>query len=230
MGWCRVVLIFGIGLTGLLCAQEPTDVRAFLLPDLQEREALPQTRTPEPLWYRSENPDAWGPQSAVYPGVEELVQALPVGTDVLRWKRERVIAVAEHYIGLPYRHHHIPAFHPKEPNSRGEVGPGLDCSNFTAWVYNFGLGIILNSEISKQADATPRRGFDAPPFQRIVSMDALLPGDLLFIRTLDDARISHVVIYIDAEHIIDSHLTGVEIRPFAGWYRNHFAHALRYIF
>ncbi len=209
---------------------EPAEYRALLLPDYHHRSSLPQTETPRFEWYRSERGDGWGPMPRPYPGVEHLIRELPEDVDILQWKRDRLIAVAELYLGLPYRHHHIPAFSPEVPNAKGQTGPGLDCSNFTAWVYNFGFGIILNSDINKQAEGEPRRGFAQPRYERIDNIEDLRPADLLYIREKDNRRVSHVAIYIDREHIIDSIGEGVEIRRFAGWYRSHFSHAHRLLF
>lgn len=169
--------------------------------DFSYRDSLPQYSSPN---YR----DSWGPRPARYPAPQ-----IPSGCDPVKWQQQRVVAVAEKYIGLPYKHHHIPGF------DNGN-GTGLDCSNFTSWVYNYGLGIKINSDITKQADTAGRMLAPDEPLQ---------PGDLLFIRTIDDSRISHVVIYIDSGHIIDDHASGVKIREFKGWYKNHFAYARRII-
>ena len=169
--------------------------------DFSYRDGLPQYSSPN---YR----DSWGPRPARYPAPQ-----IPSACDPVKWQQQRVVAVAEKYIGLPYKHHHIPEFD-------GGNGAGLDCSNFTSWVYNYGLGIKINSDISKQADTAGRMLAPDEPLQ---------PGDLLFIRTIDDSRISHVVIYIDSGHIIDDHASGVKIREFKGWYKNHFAYARRII-
>ncbi len=76
----------------------------------------------------------WGPRAAAYPSV-----VVPKGCDPVKWKRLRVVAVAERYVGLPYRHHHIPQWDPDE-------GPGLDCSNFTSWVYRLWPGNQIHFE------------------------------------------------------------------------------------
>ena len=102
-------------------------------------------------------------------------------------------------------------------------GPGLDCSNFTAWVYNYGLGCKFNSSIHEQAD-----GAEAPG-RRLQMEEPFTVGDLLYIMRKDKSEVSHCVIYIDDEHIIDSHAGSVQIRPFKGWYRECFSHARRII-
>jgi cell wall-associated NlpC family hydrolase len=169
--------------------------------DFSYRDSLPQ-------YSNSNYRDSWGPRPARFPAPQ-----IPSACDSVKWQQQRIVAVAEKYIGLPYKHHHIPGF------DNGN-GAGLDCSNFTSWVYNYGLGIKINSDITKQADTAGRM---------LAPDEALQPGDLLFIRTVDDSRISHVVIYIDSGHIIDDHASGVKIREFKGWYKNHFAYARRII-
>jgi hypothetical protein len=152
--------------------------------------------------------DSWGPKARVYPPV-----IIPPGCDKIRWQQARIVAVAKKYLGLPYRHHHTPGYD-------DGTGTGLDCSNFTSWVYNYGLGIKFTSNVKQQSLEAGRK---------LAPTEPLAPGDLLFIRTLDDSRISHVVIYLDPNHIIDDHASGVKIREFKGWYKNHFAYARRII-
>lgn len=205
------------------------EYEASLLQDLAEREALPQTDMPTSLWFTEQALQGWGPKPNVYPGVEALVAALPDGTDVVQWKRDRVIAVAKQYIGLPYRHHHIPGWAPDIPSSLNpNVGAGLDCSNFTAWVYNFGFGISLNSDVKKQAQLLPRSGYILPPeVRRIEVGEGFAPGDLLYIFNQAKTEIAHVVLYIDEDHIIDSTGTHVDVRHFSGWYRERLSHGIR---
>ena len=146
----------------------------------------------------------------------------------LQWKRDRVVAVAKHYIGLPYRHHHIPAWSPKSPDQHGLTGPGLDCSNFTAWVYNFGFGVILNSDVALQAAMKPRPGFAVHPgMQRIGAEGPFMPGDIIYIANPQKTAIVHAIIFIDDGHIIDSTDGQVAVRHFTGWYRRQLSHAIR---
>jgi cell wall-associated NlpC family hydrolase len=168
--------------------------------DFVERDTLPQ--------FTTASTSSWGPWPARY-----AAPAIPSNCETLQWKRERVVAVAKKYIGLAYRHHHIPGFD-------GGDGPGLDCSNFTAWVYNYGLGVGINSAIGTQADTAGRR---------LNAGEARQAGDLLFIRSLDGASISHVVMYVDETHIIDSTGPGVAVREFKGWYATRYSHARRLI-
>jgi cell wall-associated NlpC family hydrolase len=152
--------------------------------------------------------------------------APPDGCDPVAWQRARVVAVARRYLGLSYRHHHIPAWDPPAalvgPTA---AGTGLDCSNFTAWVYNYGLGRRFTSNVQQQADGplAPGRGL-APD-------EPFAPGDLLFILREDRSEVSHVVVYVDENAVIDSHSAygGVTEHPRTGWYLTHFSHARRII-
>jgi hypothetical protein len=94
-------------------------------------------------WYSAkirETKGAWGPAARHYPAPEGL------DSRSLEWKRERVIAAALQFKGYGYQHHHIPDWDPpanwpwKETRS-GHNGKGVDCSNFTAFAYNYGLGV-----------------------------------------------------------------------------------------
>lgn len=218
-----------------------------LTADFAGRDQLPQSHEPAADWYRTDAEGhyanhGWGPAADTLPA-----PAIPQGAqcDPRTWKQERVLAVAMRYIyapgnplGLQYRHHHIPGWDPTvstyagAPEDNPDVdnpdgptawspGKGLDCSNFTAWVYNYGLGIKFGGDVHRQADGTaglmggriPKQG----PFE---------PGDLIYLHPNGDAgRASHVVIYLDDGHILDSRANaqnriGVQIRDRVGWYRD----------
>ncbi|GMU53964.1 MAG: hypothetical protein AMXMBFR33_31100 [Candidatus Xenobia bacterium] len=176
----------------------------------------------------------WGPLPALYP--EPVV---PDGYDPVVWKRERVLAVAQQRIGTNYQHHHIPDWNPPTdwPDwiavSLGTNSPGIDCSDFSSWNYNYGLGMRLCTAVGEQAANTELPGDcggagpavsvsvllqaqDSSPqdYQTIVS--TLQTGDLLYIR--GDASgppgtgITHVIMWVgsvgqggDDPLIIDSH-------------------------
>ena len=197
-------------------ADLPREAAEALTADFADRDRLPESTVPDSAWYKSGSQDTWGPKAAHYPPVR-----VPVGADPIEWKRARVLAVAKHYIGLPYQHHHIPAWAP--PGSAGAQTAGLDCSNFTSWVYNYGLGIEFTSDVHMQADGPKAPG------RRLSANEPLALGDLLFIMNRDRTKLTHVVIYVDPEHIIDDHADGVRVRPFTGWYTNSFSHARRVI-
>ena len=114
---------------------------------------------PYPQWYdRTVYPTGqltWGPlQHTRYPA-----PVVPPGVNEQDWRRERVIATALKYIGYGYQHHHIPDWVPPpnwpwSPVASGANGRGLDCSNFTGWIYNYGLGILLPTGVKRQAQDT----------------------------------------------------------------------------
>lgn len=196
-----------------LCYGHDHDVSCYdeksLTYDLGERDRLPEFQKSLP----SKSSGKWGPHAFQYPPV-----VVPAGCDPVKWKRLRVIAVAKRYTGLPYEHHHVPAWQPTQGK-----GPGLDCSNFTAWVYNYGLGVRFTSDIQRQS------GGPEAPGRLLNHRESFEPGDLLFILKKDRSKVSHVVIYLDANHIIDSHGPGVGTRSFKGWYKSHLSHARRII-
>ena len=185
--------------------------------DFAARDTLPESPVPEAEWYLDALQGTWGPAAAAYPPV-----GAPSGCSELSWKRQRVIAVAEKFVGLPYQHHHIPAWDPASAWP-GAEGPGLDCSNFSAWAYNYALGIQFTSNVEAQAD-----GSEAPG-RRLAPDEAREPADLLYILSEDLSHVAHVVLLVDAQHIIDSTGPGVQIRSFTGWYQDRYSHARRVI-
>jgi cell wall-associated NlpC family hydrolase len=190
------------------------DCQRSLESDFAERDLLPQTDTPPSEWPQDDTSGGqlvWGPQARPMPAV-----GVPVGCSSSSWQRARVLSAAKRYLGLPYRHHHIPAWQPVE-------GPGLDCSNFIAWVYDYGLGIMFTGNVGDQADG-PRA-----PGRRLAPGEALFPGDLLYIRSADGGRVVHATIYVDAEHVVDSTGPGARLRQLTGWYVTRFSHARRVI-
>ena len=228
---CIALLVFSLAVPAYAAGLVPgtPEYEASLLKDFAHRATLPQADIPRSEWYSARVVKSlWGPMPARYPGIEETIESLPHGTPILQWKRERVLAIAKHYIGLPYRHHHVPTWAPSIPDQPEFSGPGLDCSNFTAWVYNFGFGIQMNSDVAKQADMQPRPGFTVHPgLRRIGAEGPFQPGDILYIANLKKTAIVHAIIFIDDGHIIDSTDGQVAIRHFTGWYRRQLSHAIR---
>jgi len=58
-------------------------------------------------------------------------------------------------IGLTYQHHHIPDWNPPadwpwKEVAYGRNSKGIDCSDFTSWTYNYGLGIKLPTNKQRQ--------------------------------------------------------------------------------
>lgn len=145
---------------------------------------------------------AWGPQRRTYPEPAEWP----------RWnasfKRERIIATAARLIGHGYQHHHVPDWNPPQgwpwkETAVGRNGPGVDCSNLTAFTYDQAAGILLEGDVHKQAEMREaRQGNGRLPATRITlpgSLEeraaALRTGDLLYVRNRSGS-ISHVVLWV----------------------------------
>jgi hypothetical protein len=210
-------------------------------------------------WYSQRVKDTYGPWGAParhFPAPEGLAKRS------IDWQRQRVIAVGLRFQGYGYQHHHVPDWDPpagwpwKETNG-GRNGKGVDCSNFTAFVYNLGLGIKPTSAIKKQSEQTqiPGPGKSEVRALRIdkpASYDALVrtlrTGDLLFIRN-KQGEVSHVILWVGAigeapdkaplvldstgEGAKDSSGTtiphGIHLRPFSerSWYFRSLSHVHR---
>ncbi len=147
---------------------------------------------------------AWGPHPRQYPGVSNF-DSRPI-----TWKRQRVLAVAAKHIGLPYQHHHIPAWDPPaswpwKQVAYGRNSKGLDCSDFTSWIYNYGLGFKLDTGIKEQANTVDIAGpgGDGTVHVRTLSNDngyddlvrKLKTGDLLYIKN-DQGDVGHVIMWV----------------------------------
>lgn len=146
----------------------------------------------------------WGPSSKPYPAPAGLAQRS------IEWQRERVIATAMRFVGYSYQHHHIPDWEPpadwpRNAKFSGKVGKGLDCSNFTAFAYNLGLGFKFTGGVEEQSVLTSAAGPGpnrTTPLQRIeVPADyadferVLRTGDLLFVKNRA-GEVSHVVLWV----------------------------------
>jgi cell wall-associated NlpC family hydrolase len=200
---------------------------------------------------------AWGPPARQFPA-PRLPRTDPA------YLRERVIAVAARHIGLAYQHHHVPSWTPPAgwpwlPVEAGSNGPGLDCSNFTAFVFNYALGIVLPTAVGLQGQTVVLRGPGGAGCLRAQHLSlgayatlgaSLAPADLIYIRNRA-GRIGHVVMWlgtigqdpkgdpliIDCTETVHADADGVSIpigvrlRPFRekGWYWRNAAHAHRII-
>jgi cell wall-associated NlpC family hydrolase len=182
-------------------------------------------------WYnRSSYPAediTWGPHVVQFSPV--TIPATAAG-DSKTWKQERVLRVAQKYLGTNYQHHHHPDWFPaSDPNwpwqdvSLGHNSKGIDCSDFSSLVYNYGLGIKLITAVEVQATTKSITGpggvgtitvqtIPGQAYNTLISQ--LIPGDLLYIRGSADpkAKVSHVIMWIgknssspDVPLIIDSH-------------------------
>jgi cell wall-associated NlpC family hydrolase len=220
-----------------------------------------QSSVPAQAWYDRETRrqwGSWGPPQRRYP------EAPGWSTRPVRWLQERVLRVALHYQGLSYQHHHIPAWDPpadwpwKKVKS-GHAGPGLDCSNFTGFVYNYALGIKMSTGIREQARMADIAGpgeSGVLPVRRMEKQDydttvkQLQPADLLYIRN-KNGELAHVIMWLGdvgvspdgVPLVIDSTGSGhkdskgniipdgVQIRPFTrdSWYWRDFDHAHRIV-
>lgn len=243
-------------------AVEFTLPREELVGDLDKTERgdfRVEAEVPFTQWYGHrtlERWHSWGPSPRTYPPVPGL-ERWPVER-----KRERVVAVAMRYLGYGYQHHHIPDWEPPpqwpwKPTCVGSNGKGVDCSNFSGFVYNLGFGMRLNTEVEHQSEERYAKGPGAgqTPLHRIALPESyeerikiLRTGDLLYIRNRG-GQISHVVLWIGSigrspdgvPLIMDSHGDGVrdsegatipcgiQLRPFRkdSWYNHSAAHALR---
>lgn len=218
--------------------------RTSLTEDFAARDALPHTDTPADQWYTTSAKGylngGWGPNAAALPPVAVPADA---GCAAATWKQERILSAALHFVNDPgnpqalqYRHHHIPDWNPPASTTSAAAeksdqqdggspeawgpGRGLDCSNFTSWVYNFGLGIKFGGSVTKQYAGTA-----GPMGQRIAAEGPFQLGDLLYLHPDGNNTVaSHVVIYIDDNHVIDSrvdtqNVAGIQVRQREGWYR-----------
>jgi cell wall-associated NlpC family hydrolase len=188
---------------------------ASLSMDFIERDALLETEPISRDWYKkrlfSVQNRYWGPKAKQYPGIKNPKSADPA------WSRRRIIAVAARYINTQYQHHCLIKWDPPQtwplnpllPVRLGHQSPGTDCSNFTSWVYNFGLGVEFTGYIDKQARMSSVRMPDGssskveiltgklfrPDFNKLASK--LKMGDLVYISSgKGEENAGHVVIWI----------------------------------
>ena len=121
-------------------------------------------------------------------------------------KRASVLEYAAQFLGTPYVY-------------GGSTPSGFDCSGFTSYVFKNTVGSIPRVA-QAQFDATTR-----------VSMDELLPGDLVFFGS-SASSISHVGIYVGNNQFIHSPHTGdvVKYDSLTGSYASRFQGGGRVIF
>lgn len=173
---------------------------------------------------------AWGPPARHYPAPAHVLDRSA------QWKRERTIAVALRFVGYGYQHHHVPDWDPPrgwpwKPACMGHNGKGVDCSNFTSFVYNQGFGLKPSSGIVEQSrlhsfpGPGPGRHTRVQHIKLPESYDEypkkLRTGDLLYIRNHRD-KIAHVVLWVGSigqgpdstPLILDSH--GGEVKDAKG--------------
>ena len=91
------------------------------------------------------------------------------------WRRERIIATALRFAGYGYQHHHVPDWDPPsgwpwKETCMAQNGKGVDCSNFTAFVYNLGLGIKPTGNVKDQSVKLEIAGPEGRPI-RLTKID-----------------------------------------------------------
>ena len=153
----------------------------------------------------------WGPLPASYPA-----PTIPNGADPVQWQQERVVATGLKYLGYEYQHHHVPDWNPEPYNwpdwisvMVGHNGAGIDCSDFSAWNYNYGLGLQLNTAVATQASLTTVDGVSIQTIGQVTSSSpadystlvaSLETGDLLYIRgdstSAPGTGITHVIMWV----------------------------------
>lgn len=197
-------------------------------------------------WYSHEvrkKYGSWGPPQRQYAAPQGLAGRSHA------WKQQRVIAVALRFRGYAYQHHHVPDWEPPKDwpgllTSQERGRKGVDCSNFTAFVYNQGFGIHPSGDVHKQAEELeiPGPGLGhrlraervAKPKTYKELVETLQTGDLVYICKKPGEKIAHVVLWVGAVGhspdgtplIIDSHgdevkdsngshiPNGIHLRPF----------------
>ena len=219
---------------------------ASVTADLSSRYDMAQTALDPSLW---KTPAAyghlsWGPSPSIYPAV-----TIPTGCDPTMWQQQRILAAASFIVQkqFNYCHHYIPAWDSKgivfpgntssycysgsasstgagasSPSANQATQMGVDCSNFTAFLYNFAFGAIrFTGDVQSQGGSmtnsvtannygtawAPGTVFDRPtnwtsmitPGSADYQKYPFQPGDLLFIGPTEavakQGQISHVVMW-----------------------------------
>jgi hypothetical protein len=168
-----------------------------------------ESRLPYAEWSSSKTRTgfgSWGPPAQHFPPPPGLEQRSA------EWMQQRIIATALRFRGYRYQHHHIPDWDPPAGWPVGKAGlapaKGIDCSNFTSFVYNQALGLKPTSAVEEQAAITevPGPGPDqTSPVTRIERpadytdfARVLKTGDLLFICGKPGGAVTHVVLWVGA--------------------------------
>lgn len=111
-------------------------------------------------------------------------------------------------IGIPYK------WGGNTPSS------GLDCSGFIRYIFKKSLGITLPRTANEMAD-----------LGRVIPLNQLEPGDLLFFKISGGRRITHMGMYLGQGKFIQSPRTGknIEISDFNQFYQSKFVVAKRMV-
>ncbi|MFN0079579.1 MAG: hypothetical protein ACKVY0_24205 [Prosthecobacter sp.] len=158
-------------------------------------------------WYDAANHKRW---TYWGPSAKQFSPPAGLATKSPEWSRQRVIAAGLRFVGYSYQHHHIPDWEPpadwpQDAKQTTPVGKGLDCSNFTAFVYNLALGIkpsggIHEQEVMTEATGpgtgrtTPAKRIELPASYEDFEK-TLLTSDLLFVKS-NKGEVSHVVLWV----------------------------------
>lgn len=163
----------------------------------------------------------FGPTPFQYPPPAPPV--LAPGQSLQQWQQQRVVATAARYLGHTYQHHHVPDWNPAFdpdwpwlPVSLGMNFAGIDCSDFSQWNYNYGLGLKLGppdvpqdavTAVPGQNTYTQASTWDGQsqveiqtvavggqvPYARLI--EQLQPGDLLYIEN-NSGLVTHVIMWL----------------------------------
>ena len=200
--------------------------------DFTQRDALPVSNIQTDQWYDqsssyyAKNPGrlTWGPTLIQYPAVTNPT----LDQQSIRWKKQRIVYVAQRYINTQYQHHYLIQWNPPQtwpmdtanPVVLGHQSQGIDCSDFTSWNYSYGMGIKMNSDVSEQAALTEvedayegrikiEKYYKKKTFLETVSQFEI--GDLLYIAPQEGETVTHVITWIGQVNgageylVIDSH-------------------------
>jgi hypothetical protein len=123
-------------------------------------------------WTDYRNEKTWGPWPADF-GEEAG------GPHSAVWRQQRIIYVAQKYIGKYYQHHHLIQWNPPatwpwdtlNPVSIGHQSAGIDGPNFAAWVYNYGLGLHLKINVDSQYVQLIINGYEETPYTDILEIN-----------------------------------------------------------
>ena len=166
-----------------------------------------ESEIPHREWYSHEvrrKFGSWGPVARQYPAAPEIHRRSR------EWLQDLIVLSASRWIGIPYQHHHIPNWDPPtdwpwKKVAYGRNSKGVDCSNFSSFYYNFGLGLKLDTGIRTQAERQTVRGPGGRGVLRVERIEKrqyddlvrlLEPGDLLYIRN-KGGQVAHVIMFLE---------------------------------